>query len=173
MRRTPLYLLCACVVSLAAVGSARAQNAQSPTPEIRYISVTSFDVPYGDRAVLVPWMEEYVLPYTQLNPKVLNFRYLTHDWGSDGSQVVLVAEYANFGDVNSDCGDACKAYNDAHKAPKKGEAGYDKYHAGEELFNKYFSKHSDEIYVTNMRRAVVNGKPMGTPGPQPASDDGM
>ncbi|HUP01200.1 MAG TPA: hypothetical protein VM737_06740 [Gemmatimonadota bacterium] len=135
------------------------------------MTVTTLDVPFGDRADFMSFLEEYFLPGTQLNPKVLNARVLTHSWGSTGDQVVLVAEYATWADIDADCGAPCETYFEQHEAPEEGESGYEEYQDKLALFNKYYSKHQDEIYVTQMRRAVVEGEMQGVVGPQPQEEE--
>ena len=168
MQRKLLAALCVTVAVLAvAVGSAQAQQAQNPT---RYVAVTTFDVPFTDRAKVVSFLEEYFFPGYQLNPKVRNFRMLTHNWGSNASQIALVAEFDTWGDIEADCGQPCDDYYAQHEAPEEGEAGYEEYREKSDLFSKYYAHHADEIYATNMNRAVVEGKMQGTVGPAPQED---
>ena len=164
MRRLLLLALCAIGVTLAGADSARAQ--ETP-PVTRYVAVTSFQVPFADRADFISWLEEYFLPSYQLNPKVLNFRLLNHNWGSNGADMALVAEYATWDDVNADCGAPCEAYDAQHEAPEEGDDGYAEYQKKLAIFNKYYAEHRDEIYATPMRRAVVEGQLQGTAGPTP------
>ena len=79
MRRSTLGA-CACALAIVlSAGYAQAQQQDSP---MRYVTVTTFDVPYGpDRAKVMSFLNEYMLPATQLNPSVKNFRLLTHVWG--------------------------------------------------------------------------------------------
>lgn len=116
-------------------------------------------------------MREYVLPATQLNPKVINYRVMLHNWGSDGAQVVLMAEYANFADIEADCGKPCADYYAAHPNPKEGDAGYTAWSEARDLFSRYYSHHHDEIYQAYMNGAKVEGTTMGTVGP-PARQGG-
>lgn len=168
MRKTLLAALCASMTLLALeVGSAQAQEAEIPT---RVVAVTTFDVPFLDRAQVVSFLEEYFLPGYQLNPNVKNFRMLTHNWGSNASQVILVAEYDSFAAIDAECGQPCDAYFEQHEAPEEGEAGYAEYQEKADAFSKYYAAHSDEIYSTNMNRAVVEGRMQGTVGPSPQGD---
>jgi len=133
-------------------------------PEPRVMTVTTFDVPWQDRGEVFPFMRKYVLPTTQLNPKVINFRVMIHNWGSDASQVVIAAEYARFEDIQAECGQPCDDYEKAHAAPKEGEDGYDAFVQARDLFLKYYGRHRDEIYVSFMDGARVEGTMMGTVG---------
>jgi hypothetical protein len=167
MRRTLLGALCALVAVVVVVGSAQAQEQE---PVVRYVTTTSFQVPFVDRAKVMSFIEEYFIPGTQLNPRTKNFRLLTHNWGSAGDQIVMVAEYESWADIEADCGQPCDDYYAQHEAPEEGEAGYAEYQEKADLFSKYYTTHSDEIFVTQMRRAVVEGSMQGTVGPQPQED---
>lgn len=157
------------VVCAAAVGAALALPAtghaqEEEGPGTRVFTVTSFDVPFNDRPVVFPYMIEQVFPASQLNPKVINFRVALHNWGSDASQVLMISEYSDISEIESDCGKPCDDYFDAHPAPKEGEEGYEDYQKAQQLFNKYYAHHSDEIYVSPMDLAKVEGEMMGTVG---------
>jgi hypothetical protein len=168
MRRTLLAVLGALMCLLAVeVGSVRAQQ-DTPT---RYVAVTSFEVPFTDRAKVISFLEEYFFPAYQLHPKVQNFRMLSHNWGSNGSQVVLMAEYDTWADIEADCGQPCDDYFAQHKAPEEGDPGYAEYRDKSDTFSKYYAHHTDEIYSTNMNRAVVEGDMAGTVGPPTPADD--
>lgn len=164
MHRTVLATVtfaAACV--LVSTAPARAQDDQPPPT--RYVVATSFDVPFQDRGELMPWLTEYFLPGYQLHPEVVNFRMLVHNWGSDASTIVFVAEYEEFADIEAECGQPCDDYFEQHEEPEEGDEGYEEYQRRLGLFQKYFSKHRDEIYTTNMNRAIVEGQMQGPVGP--------
>ncbi len=169
MRRT---MLGACAIALAIFltsGYAQAQEQQPDSP-MRYVTVTTFDVPYGpDRAKVMAFLNEYFLPRTQLHPDVRNFRLLTHVWGSDGMQVIIEAEYDNWADIEADCGQPCDDYYAQHVAPTVGQGGYAEYQEMSALFSQAYSTHKDEIYLTNMNRAMVEGKIPNWVGPTPVA----
>jgi hypothetical protein len=164
MRRTTLG---ACALALAVFMTA--SHAEAQEQNSRYVVVTTFDVPYGpDRGKVLSYLNEYFLPTTQLNPKVRNSRVLMHNWGKDAMQVVMFEEYDTWADIMAPCGQPCDDYNAQHAAPEEGEAGYTEYQEKSDLFFKAFSSHSDEIYTTNMNRAVNEGKRptlIGAPAP--------
>lgn len=170
MRRTTLWA-CACALAIfLSSGYAQAQQQDSP---MRYVTVTTFDVPYGpDRAKVMSFLNEYILPSTQLHPGVRNFRLLTHVWGSNGMQVIMEAEYDNWADIELDCGLTCDDYFVIHEAPEEGDDGYAEYQEMSDLFSKYYSSHTDEIYLTNMNRAMVEGKTPTWVGPAPTPGGG-
>ena len=123
----------------------------------------------ADRGLVMAYLTEYFLPSYQLNPSVKNFRMLTHNSGSDGGDIVLGAEYESWAAIEADCGQPCEDYYDQHEAPEEGEAGYAEFQAQLQAFNKYYSHHQDEIYATNMNRAVVDGRQPTRVGPSVAS----
>jgi hypothetical protein len=169
MRRTT-FGACALAVFLIS-GNAVAQQLNGPPT--RYVTVTTFEVPYGpDRPKVMSFLNEYILPSTQLHPAVRDFRVLTHVWGSDGMQVIIVAEYDDWADIEADCGQPCDNYYAQHEAPEEGEDGYAEYQEKADLFSKYYSHHQDEIYLTNMNRAVVEGRTPTWVGPAPPAPGG-
>ena len=170
MRRF-IYGACACALAIVLFsGSVQAQQADSP---MRYVTVTTFEVPYGpDRDKVMSFLNEYILPSTQLHPAVRNFRLLTHVWGSNGTQVIMEAEYDNWADIELDCGPTCDEYFVIHEAPEEGDDGYAEYREMSDLFSKYYSNHKDEIYLTNMNRALVEGQRPNWVGPETPTPGG-
>ncbi len=165
----PLLVAACVMLALVAVGANTASAQQAP--QTRYVTVTSFDVPYGpDRGKVISFVNEYFLPATQLNPKVLNSRMLVHNWGSDAAQIVMMAEYANWADIEADCGKPCDDYYAQHPNIEEGQPGYAEFQEKAALFNKAFSTHHDEIYVVGMNRSVVEGKRPSLVGPAPANN---
>jgi hypothetical protein len=141
-------------------------------PGTRIVSVTTFNVPFTVRGQVIPHMVARVLPATQLNPHVITSRLLFHNWGSDASQIVMVAEYASMADVDADCGQPCTDYFEANPAPEEGDEGYEAFDEARRLFLKYYSNHRDEIYVAPMGMAKVEGEMMGpVGGPDDDGDD--
>jgi hypothetical protein len=163
--------VCTCALAIfIAVGHARAQE-EAPPPT-RIVTATSFKVPFGaDRGDVISFLIEYFLPGYQLNPNVHNFRMLMHRWGSDASDVVLVAEYDDLAAIDADCGKPCDDYFAQHEAPEEGEAGYEEYQKKVDAFSRAYQNHHDEIYVTRMDRAVVEGQMQGRVGPAPEVED--
>jgi len=137
----------------------------------RVITVTRFDVPFKYRSTLIPWMQEYFFPFTQLNPKIRNFRVLFHHFGSDPSQIVILAEYDDLADIEAECGAPCKEYMEAHPHPEKGDEGYEEFQAAFDLFSKHYGKHQDDIYTAPLEFAIVEREPQGTIGPKPDNEE--
>lgn len=141
-------------------------------PGNRVTTVTTFRVPFNDRPTVFPFLLERFLPQTQLNPNVINFRVMLHNWGANASDIVIAAEYADFTDIEADCGQPCDDYYDANPAPEEGEEGYEEFQKAQELFNKYYAHHRDEIYTSPMGLAKVEGELMGTVGGPDEEDEG-
>ncbi len=162
------------VIGLCAPQQVLAQDGDDEEPVTRIVTVTSFKLPFQHRSTVIPWMQKYVLPGTQLNPLAINFRLVFHNWGSDAADVVLVTEYASWADIEADCGQPCDDYDEANPEPEEGEEGYEAYEEAQALFSKYFSRHRDEIYSTPMGMAKVEGELMGpVGGPDDDDDDDM
>jgi len=166
---------CTGVLALVIAGSLVALPASTDAqedegPGNRILTVTSFRVPFNHRPQVFPFMVERVLPQTQLNPHVLNFRVMLHNWGGNASDVVIVAEYDDIADIEADCGQPCDDYYEAHPAPEEGEEGYEEFQEAQELFNKYYAHHKDEIYTSPMGLGKVEGEMMGPVG-GPEADD--
>lgn len=135
-------------------------------PGQRVITVTSFDVPYGpERAQVMRFLRERWLPEYQLNPKVINLRVAQHNWGANADQIVVMAEYAEFADIEAPCGAACDEYYEAHPVPEAGTPEREQYSDMVAAWNRVYSNHRDEILSTWMIVAKVEGENMGTVGP--------
>lgn len=140
-------------------------------PGSRLMTVTTWDVPYGDRSAFFQFFRNRILPSSQLNPNVINTRLLLHQWGSNADQIILVNEYADIEALAAGCGQPCDDYFEGNPPPEEGEEGYEEYQAGQEAFNKYYSHHTDEIYNVPMIAAKVEGELMGPVG-IPDQDEG-
>lgn len=81
-----------------------------------------------------------------------------------------MAEFDTWAAIEADCGKPCDDYYAAHPDPEEGDADYEAYRNGQAVFNKYYASHRDEIYSTNMDRAIVEGVMQGRVGPGPAAD---
>lgn len=141
-------------------------------PGTRVVTVTSFEVPFNDRATVIPFMVERFLPAMQLNPNVINARLLFHNWGSNAAAIAIVAEYASFADIESDCGQPCDDYYDANPPPDEGTPEREEFDKAAALWSKYYSHHRDEIYSTPMGMAKVEGVMMGPVGGEPDDEGG-
>lgn len=166
MKKTLLIAALGCLMlGLAGTNVALAQDDEGPGQ--RYVAVTTFDVPFTDRDVVMPFVRKYFHAGNQLNPNVINSRIMLHNWGANASQIVMVSEFGSWEAIEADCGAPCEEYygeGGPGHAPEEGEAGYEEYNEAAELFSKYYAKHSDEIYVVPMVMAKVEGENMGPIG---------
>lgn len=167
--RTPRWPLAVALSAIActlvpapALAQEDAQEDESPA---RMVAVTTFEVPYTDRAQVWSFMRDHYLPAIQLHPKVLNLRVMTHMYGSGGAEVIIMREVADWADINSPCGEPCAEYREAHPIPDEGSAGWDDYAAARDLFQKYYSTHRDEIYSVIRAATKIEGRVVGTVGP--------
>ena len=170
---TAACLAAAAVLVVAHPGVATAQE-QQEGPGTRVVTVTTFDVPIHHRSTVLPFIVQQVAPSTQLNPHVINFRIMLHNWGGNAAQVVMVSEYADIADIEAECGQPCDDYYEANPAPEEGDEDYEDFQKAQELFQKYYSHHRDEIYSTPMGLAKVEGEmmvPVG--GPEQEDEGGM
>lgn len=170
LRAAVLAAAAAVAFALSLPAPAAAQEQEGPEPRI--VTVTSFEVPFTDRPQVFPWMLEYFLPGMQLNPNVLSFRVLLHNWGSNASQVHFVSEYASFADIESECGQPCDDYYEQHPEPEEDSAEWEEFAEARDLFNKYYAQHQDEIYTAPMMVAKTEGEMVGRVGPPPEDDEG-
>ncbi len=145
-------------------------HAQDEGPGTRYVTVTSFDVPFNDRAQVFQHITERFLPAIKLNPNVVNSRVLLHNWGANASQVVMVAEYETWEAIEADCGQPCDDFYEANPAPDEGDDGYEEYQERQRLFSKYYAHHSDEIYTSPLGAAKIEGELRGPVVPAPSDN---
>ncbi len=152
---------------------ALAQDDDDEGPGIRTVHVISFELPpLGERGPFFRHLRDWIEPSVQLNPHVINSRVMTHFYGSNASQIVMVREYGSWEDMGAGCGQPCADYYEANPAPEEGDDGYEAFVEGRDLWLKYFSHHRDEIYNAFMPIAKVEGEIVGTVGaPDDDGDD--
>ena len=168
MRKFVITLGVLGMVWIAGVQPLQAQDGDDG-PGQRIVTVTTFDVPLGKRGDFMEFYNERLLPGSQLNPLVLNHRVLFHRWGSNGANMAIVNEYAEFADIEADC-TPCDDWNDAHPIPEEGTPEREEFDEMAAMFSKYYSHHHDEIYVAPMGLAKVEGENMGPIGGPPDDD---
>lgn len=161
------------LLALLAFGLAGADlaQAQEEGPGRRYVTTTTFEVPFNVSDKVSKHVVSRILPAMKLNPNVVNFRVLQHYWGANASEIVLVAEYETWEAIEADCGQPCEDFYEANPAPEEGEEGYEAYRERLELFNKYYAHHSDEIYTTPLGAAKIEGALRGPIVPAWAKDE--
>lgn len=140
------------VLSLALICLPASAAAQAPEPEIRYVTTTSFGVPAGpERQKVLMWIDSMMVPQAKMNPNVLSYRVIIHNWGHNSNDVLIVAEYPNWAAIEAVC-EACDkwAQSQERKAGTPERAKWDDIGS---TFGKYFAGHVDEIYAADMRRS--------------------
>lgn len=174
MARKTAWVVFALVIVVGLIGAPAVFAQDDDGPSNRIMTVTTFKVPYGDRGAVFPWMEQYFHPFGLLNPNVINYRWMVHNWGSDGAMVVIAAEYADFADIQADCGQPCDDWQEANQPPDEGTPEREEYDKAQAMFNKYYSHHQDEIFISMMEEGKVEGRVIGTVGRgEDDDDDGM
>ena len=121
-------------------------------PEIHYLAVATFHVPFNDdRAKVLWWIDSVMVPTNKMNPDVLSFRMGNHIYGSRGGDMILMTEYADWPAINADC-EPCSAWFE-NRQPAEGTPERETWDEALAMFLKYFTGHHDEIYTINMARA--------------------
>jgi hypothetical protein len=100
-----LALLAACAP---AVGTSQTP-AQQPQQEVRYLTVTRFQLPQdtAQQRLLMMAIDSVMVPQARMNPHVLSFRVATHAWGANSNEILLIYEYPNWAAIEAEC-DACE-----------------------------------------------------------------
>ncbi len=145
-------LLAVTTLTLAPAPLLAQDEAEEEEPDTNYITVTRIRMPAtADREKAIEWIDKVAAPIAKLDPNVLWYRVAVHNWGSNSKDVVIMAEYDNWADIEGDC-PACDQWFEENQ-PEEGTPEREEWDALAETFFEYFSGHRDEIYVTNMSRA--------------------
>lgn len=159
-----LALTAAAALTTPTIGAA--QDEEDEDPGTRVMTVTSFSVPYTQQGQVIEWMRQYFLPGGQLNPNVLSYRVMTHYYGSNASEIIIMAEYEDLAGIEAPCGEPCAEYFEQNAAPEEGEEGYEEFQESLDLWQKYYSHHTDQIYTVPMEASKIEGEmhgPVGLP----------
>ena len=152
----PRFTLLAALLAAASLALAPApllaQDEEEEEPDTNYITLTHIHMPAtADREKAIEWIDEVMAPLAKLNPNVLWYRVAMHNWGANSKDVVILAEYDNWADIEGDC-EPCQAWFEENQ-PEEGTPEREEWDEMADTFFKYFSGHKDEIYATNMSRA--------------------
>ena len=60
-----------------------------------------------DRAQVMGWIEKMVTPMARANPNIIAFYVLTHYYGADSRDMVLVRVYKDLAAIEAPCGEPC------------------------------------------------------------------
>jgi hypothetical protein len=147
---TPLLVLlgaCAPAISTAQVPT------QQPQQEVRYVTVSKFAMPQDttQRRLMLMAIDSVFVPQARMDPNVLSYRVLTHNWGANSSDILIMAEYPNWAAIEAVCA-ACEQWVES-KTPAVGTPERARWDAMGAAFQRAYEGHSDEIYAAQMRRA--------------------
>jgi hypothetical protein len=144
-----VFLLAACFPDLVSAQDPASQ----PQQEVRYITVTKFELPQDttDRRLLMMAIDSFMVPMARMNPNVLSYRVLMHNWGANSNDILIMAEYPNWAAIEAQC-PACDEWAEA-QLPAEGTPERAQWDAIGAAFQRAYAGHSDEIYAAQMRRA--------------------
>ena len=132
--------------------TATAQAVPPAAPDIRILTISTFRVPLGeDRQKVVDYMQKWMVEPARLNPNVLSYRIIQHFYGSNSSDMAIVAEYPNWAAITADCAPCDKWFET--NMPKEGTPERKAVDEAQALFLKYYGTHADQIYNANMALA--------------------
>jgi len=133
----------------------QAQDADDSAPETVIVAMATVKVPLGeDRGKFMQFIEQYVTPQEKNNPNVLAYHVLSHYYGSNSSEVVIVSVYENLAAIEAPCGAPCRDWWEAN-VPAEGEEGREEFEDLRDTYFKYFARHSDEVYSSNTARSKM------------------
>lgn len=117
-------------------------------PERVVVAMAKVHVPLGEpRQQFMEFVERVVAPQARNNPNVLAFYVLEHFYGANSSDVVVVRVFENLAAIETPCGAPCRDWAEANW-PDEGEEGYEELSELSDVYWKYFSKHSDEVFTS-------------------------
>ncbi len=132
--------------------AANSQAAPSAPPAFRILTISSFRVPLGeDRQNVVDYMKKWMVEPARINPNVLSYRIIQHFYGSNSSDIAIVAEYPDWASITADC-PPCAEWFESNM-PKEGTPERKAVDEALALFLKYYGSHSDQIYSVDMTLA--------------------
>jgi hypothetical protein len=136
---------------LAALCMPAAASAQAQ-PEVRYLTVSKFQMPADSmqRRLVMLNIDSVMVPYARMDPNVLSYRVLTHNWGADSDDILIVAEYGSWSAIEAVC-DACNTWVTS-KTPAAGTQERARWDAMGDAFARAYAGHADEIYASPVRR---------------------
>jgi hypothetical protein len=124
-----------------------AQAAQQQAPAMHVITISSFKVPLGeDRQKVVDYLRKWMVEPARMNPHVLSYRVIQHMYGSDAGDVAIMGAYENWAAVTAPC-EPCNAWMQQN-LPAEGTPARKAVDDAQALFLKYYSNHSDQVFVS-------------------------
>lgn len=147
MRRI-ILILAGAVLASVIPGAVRAQ--ESEEPEIRTITVTTFNIPPGAGEKFTEYLDTYMIPAIKEDPNILGFRYAAHHWGSQPT-AWLFTEYESLAGL-AESEEWQERWFDEHYPEGSPELEAAE-KAAQENFLPVFVGHTDNILSANMNRA--------------------
>jgi hypothetical protein len=140
---------------LAVPQAAVAQDMEDGPPQTGIVTMSKMQVPIGpDRAKVMQWIERMVTPMERANPNVIAFYVLTHYYGADARDVVLVRVYKDLAAIEAPCGEPCQMLQDENPIPEEGTPEREELMDLWQTFRKYNANHSDEIFTARLDLAA-------------------
>ena len=140
---------------LAVPQAATAQDMEDGPPQTGIVTMSTMKVPMGqERAQVMEWIEKMVTPMERANPNVIAFYVLTHYYGADSNDVVLVRVYKDLAAIEAPCGEPCQVYREENPVPEEGTPEREEVMEMWQTFMKYNGNHSDEIYTARLDLAA-------------------
>ncbi len=140
---------------LAVPQAATAQDMEDGPPQTGIVTMSTMKVPMGqERAQVMEWIEKMVTPMERANPNVIAFYVLTHYYGADSNDVVLVRVYKDLAAIEAPCGEPCQVYREENPVPEEGTPEREEMMEMWQTFMKYNGNHSDEIYTARLDLAA-------------------
>lgn len=140
---------------LAVPQAVAAQDMEDGPPQTGIVTMSTMKVPMNeDRAAVMGWIEKMVTPMARANPNIIAFYVLTHYYGSDSRDMVLVRVYKDLAAIEAPCGEPCQIYREENPLPEEGTPEREEMMEMWETFMKYNGRHSDEIYTAHLDLAA-------------------
>ena len=132
----------------------QAQDMEEGAPTSGIVTMTTFKVPLGEeRAKVMEWIEVMVAPQARANPNIMAFYVLSHYYGADSRDMVLVRVYKDLAAIEAPCGAPCDELM-AEIVPEEGTPEREEMMELWQAFQKYNGRHSDEIYTAHLDLAA-------------------
>jgi len=140
---------------LAVPQAVAAQEMEDGPPQTGIVTMSTFKVPLGEeRAKVMGWIEKMVTPQARANPNIMAFYVLTHYYGADSRDMVLVRVYKDLAAIEAPCGEPCQVYREENPLPEEGTPEREEMMEMWETFMKYNGSHSDEIFTAHLDLAA-------------------
>ena len=133
----------------------QAQDMDEGPPQTGIVTMSTMKVPMDeDRAKVMGWIEKMVTPMARANPNIIAFYVLTHYYGADSRDMVLVRVYKDLAAIEAPCGEPCEMYREENPLPEEGTPEREEMMEMWQTFMKYNGNHSDEIYTAHLDLAA-------------------